>query len=73
MALKIVHRAVRAAVTAVACLILGAASARAEASFAKGSPVLDVQSPALLSALEKNRLGLASLLGSAADPLRGVR
>jgi hypothetical protein len=70
MALKIVHRAVRAAVTAAACLILGAASGRAEASFAKGSPVLDVQSPALLSALEKNGFGLASLLGSAADSLR---
>src|SRR5262245_61437810 len=45
-----------------ACLLFGGGHARAD--FAKGQAVLDLQSPAVLSAVEQKGFGLAALLGA---------
>src|SRR5262249_29190490 len=65
-------RVARAAL-AVCFMLLGAASAHAQAVLPKGTPVLDVQSPALLSRLEQKGFGLPAILSAdGAGTLRGL-
>src|SRR5215510_14596873 len=52
------------AALAVCFMLLGAASAHAQAVLAKGTPVLDVQSPALLSRLAQMGFGLPAILSA---------
>ena len=47
-----------------ACLLLAGGHAHAQAGLAKGAPVLDVQSLAVLSGIEQKGFGLAALLGA---------
>src|SRR5215470_5620192 len=61
MALRMVARAA----LVVGLVLFAAVGAHAQASFAKGEVVLDVQSPTLLAALERQGFGLATLLGQA--------
>jgi len=49
---------------AVCFMLLGGASAHAQAVLAKGTPVLDVQSPAVLSRLEQKGFGLPAILSA---------
>ena len=57
---------------AAVVIALHAAVSPAAAGFLKATPVLDVQAPVLLAAIEKNGFGLDALLGAAPGTLRDL-